>query len=120
MKKLFLLACCCATVLLLARVPAARAADAPAHALPITAAFEKVETDGGHGYILNLRNDSKDALKVKVTVFPSVVFHADTKARNIPEHSIAAGDTWKIGDLAAGDKVSVASDGYDKLDLVAP
>ena len=120
MKKLFLLACCCATVLMLARVPAARAADAPAHPLPVTAKFEKVETDGGHGYVLNLKNESKDALKVKVTVYPSVVFHADTKTRNLPEHSIVAGDTWKIGDLSAGDKLSVASEGYDNLDLVAP
>ncbi|MFY9923737.1 MAG: hypothetical protein WCA95_13520 [Opitutaceae bacterium] len=116
----------CALVLVFAQIPAVRAADPAAqpadksHSLPLTTTFEKVTVDGVNGYVLNLKNVSTDSLKVNVTVVPSVTFHANAKSRTLPEYVIEAGQVWTIKDLAAGDKVSIASAGFDTLDVTVP
>ena len=106
--------------------PAARAETpalrplADSAAVPVTATFEKVSADGVNGYALNLKNVSSDTLKLTVTITPSVVFHADAKVKTLPEHAVDAGQTWTIKDMAAGDKLSVAADGFAKLELTVP
>jgi hypothetical protein len=119
----FALAC----VLALAQAPSARAADATmnsledkAPSLPLTASFAKVTDPETGPYVLSLKNTSDGALKVTVKVLLSVYFHADSKARNIPEHAIGAGETWTVPGLAAADKVTVSASGYASLELTVP
>jgi hypothetical protein len=71
-------------------------------------------------YVLNLKNDSKDALVVTASIHLSVAFHANKKDRRIPSHTLEAGQTWTIPDLAAGDKVTVTAEGYASLELTVP
>jgi len=113
--------------LVLFLAPSARAdASAPSPladksaTVPVTATFEKVSADGVNGYALNLKNVSSESLKLTVTITPSVVFHADAKVKTLPEHALDAGQTWTIKDLAAGDKLSVAAEGFGKLELTVP
>ena len=118
----------CALALVLLQVPAAFADDSTSmkpvaekgHSLPVTTTFEKVTADGGGGSVLNLKNVSPDALKVTVTIVPSVTFHANAKTKTLPAHVIDAGQVWTIGDLAAGDKLSIVADGFDQLDVTVP
>ncbi len=118
----------CALALVLAQIPTARAADPvlpqpvaeKAHSLPVTTTFEKATADGVEGYSLNLKNVSPDALTVTVTIVPSVTFHANAKTKTLPAHKIDAGQVWAIGGLAAGDKLSIAADGFDTLDVTVP
>jgi len=91
-----------------------------APSLPVTATFEKVSADGVNGYALNLKNVSNDTLKLTVTITPSVVFHADAKVKTLPEHALEAGQVWTVKDLVAGDKLSIAADGFGKLELTVP
>jgi len=97
----------------------ATAADAAA-ALPVTSNFTKVTVDGASSYVLKLTNTSSAPLKLSVTVVPSVNFHGSLKTTTLPDRVVEAGDTWAIEDLHAQDKVSVAADGFAKLDLVVP
>ena len=105
-----------------------RAADAPAlqpmadkaPTLPVTATFEKGANTETGPYVLKLANTSKDALTVSVKVLLSVAFHADSKARIVPEHTIAAGETWSVSGLAAADKVVVSAKGFAPLELTVP
>jgi hypothetical protein len=124
-----LLALGCALTLSFGQVPAAKAADAAtlqplaadtAPALPVTTAFEKGPVGDKGPYLLKVTNTSKDALKVTVKVLLSVAFHADNKARNLPEHTIDAGQTWTIPDLAAADKVIITAKGFGPLELTVP
>jgi hypothetical protein len=119
----------CALSLAPGLIAAARATDAlalqplaadKAPALPLTAAFEKGTGAEGAPYVLKLTNTSKEAVKVAAKVLLSVAFHADSKARNIPEHAIAAGATWSISDLAANDKVVISAKGFAPLELTVP
>jgi hypothetical protein len=88
--------------------------------LPLTAAFEKV-TGGENGpYVLKLTNTSKEAVSVSAKILLSVAFHADNKARTLPEHTIGAGETWSIPDLAAKDKVILTAKDYAPMELVVP
>ena len=110
-------------LLAMVTVPAMNAADAakPAAKLPVTATFEKVTTaEAGPPYVLHLKNESKDALKVSGKVLLSVAFHSSSKARNVPEHVIAAGATFSIGELAANDKVILTAEGFAPLELTVP
>src|SRR5665213_2321957 len=109
------------------QAPAARAADASlksledkAPSLPLSASFAKVADAETGPYVLSLKNTSDGALKVTVKILLSVYFHADSKARNLPEHSIAAGEVWTIPGLAAADKVTVSASGYAPLELTVP
>jgi hypothetical protein len=118
----------CALALALLSAPALRAAGAPAlqslddkaPALPLTATFTKVEGADSGPYVLKLQNTSKDALKVTAQVLTSLPSHADRRTRDIPEHEIAAGETWSIPDLAASDKVTVKAPGFAPLELTVP
>jgi hypothetical protein len=89
--------------------------------LPLTATFEKATgKDAGPQYVLKLKNDSKDAIKASAKVQLSVVVHSSDKAREVPEHVIASGETWTIGELSATDKVTVTAAGYAPLELTVP
>lgn len=118
----------CALSLAFVQVPAAKAADTPvlrpladkALSLPLTATFEKVTGGESGPYVLKLKNESKDTLKVTTKILLAVAFHADNKARNLPEHSIDAGQVWSIPDLAAGDKVIITAAGFAPLEITVP
>jgi hypothetical protein len=107
--------------------PAARAANAPAMnamddkapALPLTASFAKADGEDGP-YVLSLKNTSDGAVKVSAKILLSVYFHADSKAKNIPVHTIEAGQVWTIPGLAANDKVTISGDGFAPLELTVP
>jgi hypothetical protein len=89
--------------------------------LPLDASFDKVtdNTEGGP-YILKLKNTSSDALNVRATIYPSVTIHSDTKQRELPERSLAAGEVWSIPGLAATDKVTVNAKGFAPLEITVP
>lgn len=85
--------------------------------LPLTATFEKGADSETGPYVLTLKNDSEKPVKATAKVLLSVAFHADSKARNVPEQEIAPGKTMTIRDLSAGDKVTVTAKGYAPLEL---
>lgn len=103
------------------------AADAPASGahdpmdkskpLPMTATFEKVAGSEDAPYALKLKNDSKESLTVSAKILLAVAYHAENKARMIPEHTVKAGESWSIPGLAADDKVTVTAKGYAPLQL---
>jgi hypothetical protein len=87
-------------------------------AAPLSATFEKVADAENGPFVLNLKNGSKEAVTAKAKVLLSVAFHAESKARPVPEQVIEPGKTWSIKDLAAGDKVIVHAKGFAPLELV--
>lgn len=122
-----LFALACAFSLAFVSVPTAKAVDATtlqpltadvAPALPLTATFEKVADSERGPYVLKLTNDSKETIKVGAKILLAVAFHADNKARIIPEHAIEPGQVWTIDDLVANDKVMVTAAGFAPLELV--
>ena len=128
MCRTALLALGCAFSLALVPISTMNAADTAtlqpladkAPSLPLTATFEKV-TGGEKGpYVLKLTNSSKDSIKVTAKVLLAVAFHADSKARNIPEHAIGPGQVWSISDLVATDKVIISAAGFAPLELTVP
>lgn len=116
-RRSALLALACAFVLSLVSVPALQAAD---KALPLSPTFEKVASTEGTPFVLHLKNDSKDTLKLSGKVLLSVVNHAMDKARVLPEHSLAAGEVWTIAALSADDRVLVSAAGYAPLEFRVP
>lgn len=114
--------------LAVARIPAARAADAAAlrpladsaPALPLAPTFKKVPDSEDGPYVLNLENTSKDTLKVSAKIIPSVTFHANAKERNLPEHAIDPGQVWSIPGLATADKVTLTAEGFAPLEITVP
>jgi hypothetical protein len=106
----------------LVQSPTLRAADEmkadKAPAAPLSATFEKVADAENGPFVLNLKNDSKEAVSAKAKVLLSVAFHAESKARQVPEQVIKPGKTWSIKDLAAGDKVVVHAKGFAPLELI--
>jgi hypothetical protein len=112
----------------LARTPALRAADSalltPADdkgaALPVTYTFDKSADADTGPYVLNLKNTSNSSITVSGKILLSVFFHADSKARAVPEHVIEAGQTWAISGLAANDKVVLSAPGFASLELTVP
>jgi hypothetical protein len=126
-RAVFILAGCTFSLALaqtstLRAAPAAPAAASTekAHALPLTATFAKVKGAEGAPYVLTLKNVSNETVKAKAKILLSVAFHADSKARNLPEHAIDAGKEWTISELAAADKVIVTADGFEPLELTVP
>jgi len=97
------------------------AADAPASAkaaAPVSATFEKNAAATTEGpYVMTLKNTSDHAIKVSVHVDEDVTAHNRPKARDLGPKELAAGATWKIDNLAAGDKVTVSGDGIDTMKL---
>jgi hypothetical protein len=127
--RTMLLAFGCALGLVIMPVAALNAAESAslqplaadkAPALPLSSAFAKGTGTENGPYVLTLTNTSKETLAVTVKVLLSVAFHADNKARNLPEHAIEAGQTWTVPDLAAADKVIVTAKGYAPLELTVP
>jgi hypothetical protein len=128
LRRTNLLALGCALGLAFVPVAALRAADtltpqnladsAPAlPSLPLTSSIEKT-TGGENGpYVLKLKNTSTAAVKVTAKILLSVAFHAENKAKNLPEHTVEAGQVWSIADLAAADKVVLAAKGYAPLEI---
>jgi hypothetical protein len=118
----------CAFALAFIQIPSAHAADSAtlkpmddkAPMLPLAASFEKVADAENGPYVLSLKNTSDGALTVAAKVLLSVYFHADTKARNIPEHTIDPGKVWTIPGLAATDKVIITATGFAPLELTVP
>ncbi len=122
-----LLALGCILGLTLTQIPATASGaavlnrlDDKAPALPVTATFDKGTDPDVGPYVLNLKNVSKDSLKVSVAIHLSVAFHANKKDRNLPDHVIEPDQVWTVTDLAAGDKVTVTADGYAPLELTVP
>ena len=121
-----LLALACAFGLTLASVPAVAATDTITaqpladKALPLTPTFDKSGTNADAPFVLTLKNDSKDALKVSGKVLLSVVHHAMDKARAVPGQTVAAGGTMVIKDLSADDKVILTAAGYAALEVKVP
>lgn len=91
-----------------------------AQALPLTATFAKDKNAEGPPYTLTLKNVSATTVKVKAKILLAVAFHADNKAKNLPEHAIDAGKDWSIPGLAAQDKVILTAEGHAPLELVVP
>jgi hypothetical protein len=126
LRKSALLALGCAFCAAFVSVPALKAADAvtlqsladAAPALPLSHSFTKVEGGEKGPYVLKLKNESSTDVTVTVKILLAVVFHAETKARNLPAHKIEAGKDWSIADLAAEDKVTVTAEGYAPLEIV--
>jgi len=118
--RIVLLALTCALSVVLVPLPFANAAETQAKKappLPVTATFEKVKSDEKPPFVLKLKNDSKQPLEVSVTILLSVMSHNRDKARVIPAHVIPAGETWKVDELAALDKVTVAAKDFAPLEL---
>ena len=113
------LALLCVLSIALLPAPSAIAAEKAEHApaLPLTATFEKVKTDQAPPFVLKLKNTSKNPVEVSATILLSVQSHNRDKARKVPAHKIAAGDTWTIDGLAALDKVTVEGKGFAPLEL---
>lgn len=95
---------------------AAHASD-KAPALPLKASFEKVASTEGTPYVLHLKNESKESLKVSGKVLLSVVHHAMDKARAVPEQTVAAGASMTIKDLSADDRVILTAAGHEPLEV---
>ncbi len=123
-----LLASICALGVACVVLPAARAGDKTATpaasenapSLPLTATFDK-GTPGERGgpFVLNLKNTSQEALKVHGKIQYAVAYHMNEKGREIAPHTIAAGETWSVSDLAAGDKITLMAPGFAPLELEA-
>jgi RecB family endonuclease NucS len=92
--------------------PTLQAAD---KALPLTPTITKVASAEKPPFVLKLKNDSKETLKVSAQVLLSVAAHNADKARNIPAEVVEPGQTMTIADLAALDVVTVTADGYAPL-----
>jgi hypothetical protein len=121
----------CALSLALAPVAALKAADDAAlrpladtppalPALPLASSFEKVSGGENGPYVLKLKNTSAATVKVGAKILLAVAFHADNKAKILPEHVIEAGQTWSIPDLAAADKVILTAKNFAPLELTVP
>lgn len=96
-----------------------QAADKAA-TLPLTATFEKVTGSEGAPFVLKLKNNSKETLKVSGKVLLAVVHHAMDKARVLPEQAVEAGHVMTIKDLSAEDKIVLTAPGFAPLELSVP
>jgi hypothetical protein len=120
-----LIALGCAFSLALIPTAAVKAADTVAlqplatvaPSLPLTATFEKVTGAEKGPFVLKLKNDSKNTIKASAKILLAVAFHSESKARNLPEHAIDAGQVWTIPDLVAQDKVTITANGFAPLEL---
>jgi hypothetical protein len=114
-----LLALGCAFVFAVVATPALRATveSAQAATLPLSASFEKVVGADTAPYVLTLKNDSDKSVKASAKVLLAVAFHAESKARNVPEQVIEPGKAWTIAELSLGDRVVVTAEGFAPLEL---
>ncbi len=105
--------------LMLLPVAGLHAAD-KAPALPVSHQFEKVESHDGTPFVLHVKNDAKDTLKIEGKVLLSVVNHAMDKARVLPEHTLKAGESFTVTGLAGDDKVLLSAAGHATLEIRVP
>jgi hypothetical protein len=75
--------------------------------MPVSTAFEK--SGWGRGYELKISNLYQQPITVSVNITGS-----DKRAES---HVIGSGATVSVGNLKAGDKVAITSDGYDAVNL---
>ena len=88
-------------------------------ALPVSTSIAKGQPgERGGPFVLSVKNDSQDTLKVSGKILLAVAYHMNTKNVDLPEHALAAGETWTISDLAAGDKVTLMAPGSASLEVV--
>ncbi len=118
-RRNVLFAIACAIGLMLLPLSSLHAAD-KAPALPVTTSFEKNAHAEGAPIVLHVTNASKESLAISGKVLLSVVNHAMDKARVLPEHTLKAGETLTIKELAAEDKVILEAHGHEPLTLVVP
>ena len=112
----------------LSGLPAVQAAETPSTAkhaektlpVPLAVTFEKVKDSEKGPNLLHLKNTSDKTIKASAKILLAVAFHADSKARMVPEEKVEAGKTWTISGLAAGDKVIVTAHGFAPLELLVP
>lgn len=109
----------CALGLLLLPAVSLHAAD-KAPALPVSHKFEKVESHEGTPFVLHVKNDSHETLKIEGKVLLAVVNHAMDKARALPEHTLKAGESMTVTGLAGDDKVVLSAHGYETLEIKVP
>jgi hypothetical protein len=89
-----------------------------ARRLPVTTSFERVSgsafefVSGAHTLTLHINNPFPQPLSVVVTVANA----AKTTSQAV---TIAGGSTLNVEKLAEGDKVLIASEGYDPVNLTA-
>lgn len=88
-------------------------------AVPVSVTFEKVAGDDGP-YVATVTNTSSEALAVRISVHQSVKSHNRPTNVNHPEVKIAAGGSTTVKELAAHDKVKIASKGHTEVELVVP
>jgi septal ring factor EnvC (AmiA/AmiB activator) len=79
--------------------------------MPVTTSFEKEKW--GHGLTLHLNNLQQQPLTVNITITGS-----DNTTRR-QSNVVGAGGTLNVEKLAAGDKVTIASDGFESIEIVA-
>lgn len=124
-SRLRFLVLSCAAGLALAVAPSVSAAEVTPvpradKALPLSHVFEKVESKDGTPFVLKVKNDSKETLKLSGRVLLAVVNHAMDKARKLPEQTLAPGETWTISGLTADDRVQINAAGYAELEIRVP
>lgn len=96
----------------------AKFSSSKAAATPVTATFAKnpaVTTEGP--YVMTLTNTTDHAVTVSVHVDEDVTAHNRPKARDLGPQEIAAGQDWKVDNLAAQDRVTVTGDGLEPMKL---
>jgi len=124
LRRLLACACLAGIPLLSVSVQAAAETAAPrattVPALPVSHSFSKAESVNGTPFVLTVKNDSKTALKLSGHVLLSVVNHAMDKARKLPEHTLEAGASWSIAELAGDDKVVLNAEGHAPLEIRVP
>lgn len=125
--RAFVLSLTCLAALSFALPISLRAADAPAapsakkaETVPVKAKFEKAKDGESGPYHAVLKNDSKTSLTLHGKVLLSVYYHADTKARSLPDKVLKAGEEWTIPELAKNDKIVLTAEGYAPLELTVP
>lgn len=102
-------------------IPATALAVAEQAALPLKASFVK-DTSGKNEapMVLNLKNESAEAVTVTTHIDLSVVVHNRPKTRDLPAQTVAAGAVLTIDNLAPEDKVTLSADGYAPLVVTVP
>jgi hypothetical protein len=118
-RRNFLFSAICALGLMLLPFASVTAAD-KAPALPVSHSFTKAESHEGTPFVLHVKNDSKDTLKIEGKVLLAVVNHAMDKARVLPEQTLKAGESMTVTGLAGDDKVVLSAHGYETLTIAVP
>lgn len=102
-------------------VAAQALAEKKVSAPPLTHHIEKgTPGENGGPYAVVLKNTSNAALKLSATIIWSVASHNRAKTIELPARTLAGGETWTINDLAVEDRVIVAAEGFENLEVKVP